>query len=340
MSAFIIGDLHYKKTNKFITDIAEENILELIKEQNPSFVVILGDTFNDHNKLWLTCYMRVCKFFEKINNLGKHIFLIIGNHEREDNKVYMTDEHFFYGHKYNPMMTIIDRLFVYDFQLPDKILKICFMPYVPPNKVHQCFIDCNIDPLSINLFFSHIDINGSKTQKLARANWEEWPPNYALNISGHVHDEEIVSHNFIYVGTPFQQAFGECENKGVYMMDLNDPSFFRTRFPLKTPLKKKITLHYTQLESYVIQPNIELKIDITGSKTQARELMKRQDMVQKYNGIQRRFVGETDIILNVPQMTHSCNFYQRLMESIQQDIELSETFKENFIDTSGSLCLK
>lgn len=340
MSVLVIGDLHYRKNNKMTTDIVERDILNIITQRNPMFIVILGDTFNDHNKLWLPCYMRVCKFFDAIASLGKHIFLLIGNHDREDNKVYMTDEHFFYGHKYNTNITVIDRNFVYELQRSnDRPLRICFVPYVPPNKLNDSFIDSNIDPTTIDIFFGHVDIHNSKTEKLAKASWPEWPSNYGLMISGHVHDKEIVSNNFIYVGTPYQSNFGECQSKGVYLMDIFAQNFPMERIPLSVPVKKKVTVHYTQLETLILEPNVEIKLEITGSKKQAKELMNRYDMRIKFAGIKYSCVGETEVNLQVPTLSQNTNFYNHLVNSIYAQNDLFPTFKDIFYDINGNLVL-
>jgi DNA repair exonuclease SbcCD nuclease subunit len=331
----IIGDLHFKKNNKLITDIIERDIINIIINNNPEFIVILGDTFNDHNKLELDTFIRVSKFLDNITLTGKIIYLLIGNHDRKDNKVYMNDEHFFYEHKKNPLIKVIDKTTY--FNIKDK--KICFVPYIPPEKLFDSFKETNIEPSEMDLFFGHIDIHGSKTEKLAKQEWPEWPDNYKLMVSGHVHDKEIVKDNFIYVGTPYQSNFGECENKGVYLMNLDDYSLKLIK--LTVPIKKKITLHYTELERFTIDPNIELKINITGSKTAARELMKRNDMVLKYSGIKISYIGEEDKFetLSLPQITKNSNFYDHLIESIMSNQTLIDIFKEEFVDQNGILNL-
>lgn len=333
MSVLVIGDLHYKKSNQMVTDIVERELLRVIIEENPLFVVILGDTFNDHNKLFLNCYIRVCKFFDKIQELGKHIFLLIGNHEREDNKVYLTDEHFFYGHKKHSNITVVDKSFIYT--INEK--QICFMPYVPPDKIADSFVDCGIDPKQVDLFFGHIDIHNSKTEKLAKAKWFEWPSTWKLMISGHVHDEEYVASNFIYVGTPYQQSYAESYSKYVNIFNLQDNTL--RKIELNTPKKKKYTLHFTDLEVFVIEPNTEIKLDIMGSKSEAKRFLERPDLKIKFAGISKHFIGEKVSNIIVPTQTHACNFYTKLVTSIHTDPQKFEIFSSIFYDSAGQLNL-
>lgn len=346
MSFLIIGDMHYKKGNQMITDIAERNILHIINTRNPLAVIIMGDTLNDHGKAWLNCYHRACKFFDRIIATGKHLYVLIGNHERENQHVYLTDEHFFYPYRGKSGITIVDSNIVKEIPFrqfgidSDSIFRMCFMPYVPADKILQSFKDCNIDPLSVSLVFAHIDIGGSKTHKLAemsgKKGWDFWPSNYPLMISGHVHDEEDVHPNFKYVGCPYQQSFSETHTKGVFLLDLFSPTFAMEKIPLNTPRKIKYTLHYLQMEHFVLEDNVEAKFDITGPKAQAREFMKRADMIAKFGHIEKKFIGEEKLDMKIPQLSHSCHFYEKLMVGIQQDEDLKATFNYIFNNNANT----
>lgn len=347
MSILCIGDMHYKRDNQMTTDIAEKNILHTINIRNPTFVIIMGDTLNDHGKAWLSCYHRACKFFDAIIATGKHLYVLIGNHERENQHIYLTDEHFFYAYKGKPGITIVDRCMIDDIPYrkfgvdSDQIFKMCLMPYVPADKILQSLTDCNINPLSVSAFFGHIDIGGSKTHKLAemsgKKNWDFWPSNYPPMYSGHVHDEEDVTSNFKYLGCPYQQSFSETHTKGIFIINLLSPIFTLEKISLNTPRKIKYVLHYLQMEHFVIESGVDVKFDITGPKSQAREFMKRADMIAKFGHIPRKYIGEEKIDMNIPQLSHSCHFYEKILLGIQQDEELKNTFNYIFNSNNGGI---
>ena len=46
-----IGDPHFKVTNIEETNKCVERLLEIVRDKNPDFVVILGDLLHEHEKL-------------------------------------------------------------------------------------------------------------------------------------------------------------------------------------------------------------------------------------------------------------------------------------------------
>lgn len=80
ITCLAIGDPHFQVNN--VPDAQEliEKVNNLVEEQQPTFVVILGDLLHTHEKIHTTPFNLATKF---ITSLARkvHVFLIIGNHD-------------------------------------------------------------------------------------------------------------------------------------------------------------------------------------------------------------------------------------------------------------------
>lgn len=342
MSVLIIGDLHIKTNNERQIAIATIDIMETIINNHIAFIVILGDTLDNMGKIDMECLCRAADLFELLATTGKHIFILIGNHDRKNNREYMNNRHPFRGFDKYPGITIVSSCFVYDFQLKDigidtdKKLKICFVPYVPNNMYMKALQDCKINPEEISLFFSHSEFEGCKINKLSKTKCDIWPKNYPLNISGHIHNYEIVQDNLIYVGTPFQHDYTEPPNKGIFLLDLKTPGFKLTKIELRIPQKFVIKIHYTDLQNIILDPNMDIKLEIFGPTSYVKDIMNRPDMISKFLNVTKKYEEETKDkhiinknISNEPIV--NMQFYNSLIEKVSTDQRMYSVYSLLFV---------
>lgn len=334
MSVLIIGDMHYQPGNITNTEIAERDIYNILCSYNISFVVILGDILHTHEKINMDCFIRACNFIDMIRNMNKHVFLLIGNHDRPNHKVFLDERHAFNLYKDKQNITVVDTCFVYEFihytQDVEKNYRFCFVPYVPDGRYLEALETCNIDPLSMNLFFSHSEFDGCKINKLTKKKCDKWELNYPKNISGHIHNEEWVQDNLFYTGTPFQHDFNDDTNKGVFLMELDSGNFNLEKIRLTVPSKVLWTVHYTQLQTLELDPSLEIRLKIIGPISQVKSLMNRHDMIAKFGHISKRYEDESKKIVDVPLISHSLQFYEKLLISFENNQNLSNVYKELF----------
>lgn len=304
MSILIIGDIHFKTGNEKQTNILMSDISEIMTKNDIAFVVILGDTLDNHGKIDLECLCRAADFFEMIISTGKHLFVLIGNHDRKNNKDFMTNKHPFRGWRNQNGITIVESTYVYDFPVSnlgietDQKMKFCFVPYVPNDRYIEALRVGNVNIDEISMFFSHQEFAGCKINKLTGGKCDSWDLNWPLNISGHIHDFEDVQPNLKYVGTPFQHNFSDSSNKGVFLLDLKNALLNNTGWSLikkELNIPKKIVwrVHYKDLANVVLDPNLDIRLEIYGPTALVREIMKRPDMSLKFQNISKKYKEET-----------------------------------------------
>lgn len=96
LSALLIGDPHFKVTNSRETEAFTERIYKIIDERKPTFAVNLGDTFDTHERLHVAVLNRGIKFIKKLSKCTP-TFVLIGNHDRVNNQVFLDNVSPFVG---------------------------------------------------------------------------------------------------------------------------------------------------------------------------------------------------------------------------------------------------
>jgi predicted phosphodiesterase len=328
MSLLVIGDLHIKPSNFRNIEIMKRDILQIMGERKVTITILLGDILDNFEKIDLDSLNIAEDLFDSILSTGSSLIVLIGNHDRKNNKDFLTNKHVFNSQKHKKGITIVDTCIVYDVQLNiDKKIKFCLVPYVPNDMYFKALEHCSINPKEISLFFSHHEFSGCKINMLSKSKTDVWPLDYPLNISGHIHDMEIVQPNLFYTGTPFQQSFSDLNNKGVFIIDLNSKNFDMQRIELSVPRKIKLKVHYTQINKIILDSINEYKLEILGPHEITKEIMNRPDMIAKFGHISKKYKDEEEVHKQLPEISHSCMFYEKYILGIQSNPKLLQTYK-------------
>ena len=328
----VIGDPHFQINNIKQTDILHEDILKIIGSKKPDFLVILGDLLHKHEKIDAYTFIRLQRFLMDIHKTGIEIFILVGNHDRPHNKVYMTDEHPFNSFKLWSNTHVIDKCQIFK----RKDIKFICIPYVPNGMCLQALSDCNIleeEIKSSNLVFCHSEFSGCKINKISGTKCDTWPSNYPFNIAGHIHDYEKIGDNLLYVGTPFQQTFSERNDKGVHLISFDEEkNIVIDKIILSIPSKIYLTIDYKELYSIVI-PEGEVKIKIVGPILEVKKLLMTEELSHKFSNVKIVYT-DTSLIKEIPKNKNMLSFSERLHCEIKKDNELYEIFSSSFLNQS------
>lgn len=213
------------------------------------------------------------------------------------------------------------------------------MPYVPDLMYMKALKEYNVDINSIDTFFSHGEFEGSKLNNLLKKELDVWPIDAPLNITGHIHMFEIIQPNLIVAGTPTQLDFIDKSKKGVLLLDFIDKP--KINF-LELNLNKMVvlTVHYTQLESLILENDITYCLEIYGPTYYVKQLMDRPDIYNKFKGIKRKFFEEEknkvkitkDDLININKdlITDDSRFYNDLSKIISSDQRMYNVYLSLF----------
>lgn len=319
MNCLVIGDPHFKVNNKEETDIMSENTISFAQNLKPHFIVCLGDVLDRHETIHISPLIRAVDFLIKLSNIST-TYVLIGNHDRPNNNVYMTNEHPFSALKDRSNIIIVDKT------LHTQInnFNFSFVPYVPPGKFKEAL--GNIDLHTIHTIFAHQEFLGAKMGAIKSTVGDLWEKELPLVISGHIHDFDILQENIIYVGTPIQHSFSDDSNKGIYLFTFSENKNYKyDKFDLGLPLKKIIRLNCNEYHKInKLNPKHYYKIILTGTPEEIK-LLKLNDFTLPHSKFVFKTISSTHIQHDVENY-HTKGFISLFLEKIQDNPSLLSTF--------------
>lgn len=255
---YAIGDVHISDRHLSMSKEAITNTIKHIKSSiangtNIDIIVVMGDTLDKHDNMKISHKDMAIRFFRELSEI-KTTIVLIGNHDRPNNKDWMSNLHPFMGieeeldKSRNHITKEIERLTKLGVSkdklpiLPPKNLyfiskprvlriqnkyPILFMPYVPPGR----FIEAITEYLKFShksnklteikgikdfsLIFAHQEFKGVCYGPIASTKGDDWPDDYPLVISGHIHNRHFLKDNVFYTGSLYPITMSESNDKGV-----------------------------------------------------------------------------------------------------------------------------
>lgn len=336
----LIGDPHFKTSNALETTQLHNSVLRYLKS-NPSinFVVVLGDILHCHEKIHTQPFCRAVNFLTDLAN-ERETFALIGNHDRINNNVFLTQEHPFTGLKEYKNLHIVDTTLYFSpsSQGEDNNL-FAFVPYVPNGRFKEALeinkkneSDKNEYEKCIGIF-AHQEFMGSKCGAYISEDGDEWEENLPPVFSGHIHEYQRPQKNIFYPGIPFQHGFGESDDKAIYLLTIGPPipgkeqNWTTQKIELEITSKKLFNMKLEDFDSFVPPENCLIKINFMCQDTSMKKIISTKqfkEKIKKYKIEYKLKVEKTKSIIR----NHS-SFLENLERRISQsDKEIQEAFKE------------
>lgn len=232
MKIIWIGDMHLRLSDLLDADSIVDQLLGIIKSEQPELVVLAGDQFDSFAVVRSEILAVWTRFFTTLSNSNVRLMALVGNHDMAgaDGGVSAMEPF-----KNYPHVTIVDKQTV--IIPPGDEYEIHFLPFMRSSSEFEATLR-KTPPGSF--VFGHQSVNGAQFENgfydphgadpLAAAHLN------AL-ISGHVHKEQQVE-NIWYPGTPRQLTFSDAgERKSVYTVSLSKSGYtVEKRHVLDLPL--------------------------------------------------------------------------------------------------------
>lgn len=239
---YAIGDPHISKRHLSLSQEAISGTIRLLeKRTDVDLVVIMGDILDRHDDAKLTFQRMAIDWVNQLVSIaereaqkkdGKNIVIVvlIGNHDRPNNQDVFSEIHPFMG-----MQDIPKRLYIVNKPKAVSIngSLILFTPYVPPGKLESSFGEYlklmhasgkwkQISSMrDFALIFSHQEYKDAPYGPIISVKGDEWPENYPMNISGHIHTRLLLKPNLLYTGSLYPITTSESNDKGVISGEYN-----------------------------------------------------------------------------------------------------------------------
>lgn len=279
MKFLCIGDIHIKTNNIPNINILIKRLdIFLSTQKNLSFVVLMGDVLDHHEKLYTVC---LNKLHELIKTITKHYdcYLLVGNHDFISNNITGENKHPFTFTKYMDKVKVIDKMTIVTID-NKKIIMCPFVPdntFINPVKEYKENLNTRFPNhwKTADCILAHQLFKGAKMGAIISEDGDEWKAEYPFVISGHIHDKQWLNNdNVYYTGSSMQHAYGESHDKTIALVDLNEKGDSQkeskdnkskiTEIDLKLPKKKIIYVSdIKKIKDIKFDDETEYKISIT-----------------------------------------------------------------------------
>ncbi len=326
----VIGDPHFKTGTLHRSEVMIDEIIKLLSSSKPDIIVCLGDVLDRFANIRQEALSQAVDFF-KLLQTHAPTYILVGNHDRPNNAVFLTDEHPFNAVKYwEPIPYPIT---IVDFPIESIIegMSFIFAPYTPNGR----FIEA-LDHLSSwktsKLIFAHQDFFGAIYNQQKSETGDRWEKSFPTVISGHIHDYQELSKNIIYIGAPIQHAFNESPEKSCSWITVTPDSIKCERLFIQSPIYWTYKIHVNDIKSFIppkLPKHSDMKLVIEGTFSEIKGLNKIAK-VKEWNkqGIRIQPMVKTDASTsaiipknNGTKIIHK-PFIVYLKESIQDNSEL------------------
>lgn len=259
-----IGDAHFQVSNILEVEEFILKCLNYVKDNNPDFIVVLGDLLHTHERLHTTALNKAHNFIHQLSNV-KHTFVLVGNHDMINHSQYLNEEHWMNAMKKWDNVTIVDTVKTYQ----NNDMNFIFLPYVNPGRFQEALNTINENEWKRSkCIFAHQEFAGCKMGAQISVEGDNWEIDNPMVISGHIHSNQRPQENIYYPGSSMEHSFGESQRNiialAIFKEDEKIPEVIET--DLQLPRKRLIYLNIVDVYDYEI-PNTKdkLKLSINGS---------------------------------------------------------------------------
>jgi hypothetical protein len=204
---FVIGDPHIKNSNAIQTEALKNTIADIIQRRNEEMdaVVVLGDILDRHDRVDIHPLSRATSFLAAIRDAlpqPKPLWILIGNHDRPNNSVFMTDEHAFNALKKWQNTVVADETIEV---LTLGEVPFLLVPYVPKGRFQEAVGTEFGDVVGV---FAHQEFRGAPLGSIKSLDGDVYPTDAPYCVSGHIHEMCQLASNVFYTGTPYSVGWG------------------------------------------------------------------------------------------------------------------------------------
>lgn len=324
----IIGDQHFKISN--IPEVEEyiEKISNIVKEENPDFIVLLGDMLDQHEKIHTTPLNKAYDFIDKMRTIAM-TFVIVGNHDMTNNSVFLTDEHWLNGLKEWDDVVVVDKAITYSINNIEFVL----CPYVFSGRFEEALNTIeNYDWRNAKCIFCHQEFEGCKMGAIISIDGDRWDLKNPNVISGHIHKNQTIN-NIYYPGSSMQVSFGETDKNIISSVEFthNEKDYLLNEIEIDLPRKKIVYIDVDDFDNFDVDKNKnnyndKVKVSVSGSYEEFKTLKKTnkyKDMIDK---------GNIQVVFKTKKKE-----LKRIKEHLSEQIENQ---KNNDQDKNGSVSFR
>ena len=270
MKGLVVGDPHSKVSNTHEIDMLGDAIVAEAKRLRADAIFLLGDLSDSFEKVHILAMYAICCFFRKLQALDIPIYVLVGNHDMLNNRVFLEEFHALAPFKQWKGITIVDKVIVgRNFTL---------VPYVAPGRFLEALNTAGDGWKKSKAIFCHQEFRDAPLGAVLSKVGDVWPAENPLVISGHIHDECWLAPNIRYVGEPADSSYGGKGNRTISLFEfLDNGTFVETLIDLKLPRKITLTLGVEDAKVLTMPENTSVRLNLVGTSEELTAFKKTKE---------------------------------------------------------------
>lgn len=323
MKILAIGDPHFRTNNISECELLHKQLINIISEQPPDLIIVLGDLLHYHERLHTTALNQAYKFINMLRNYT-HTFILTGNHDFISNAQFLTDKHWMNALKEWKNVTIVDK--VISFRQNNK--HIILLPYVPPGRFEEALNTLQESWKTADAIFCHQEFYGVQMGAIKSLDGDKWLLDYPYVFSGHIHDRQQLQPNLYYVGSCIQHAFGESSKKTVALLNFEKESINILEIPTNLPRKKIVYIDIEDVGEFKEKEDSRdhIKLCVKGTYEQFKGFKK----TKQYK----------DLISQGVKIAYKPQQLEKIEEDVQENIVFDDILYKLVMKDKNSYLLK
>lgn len=258
LEVLCIGDLHFDASNRIVTDKLHDVTSRILEDKKPDCVVIMGDLL-DKRGPHQSVFDRLEKYLRMIHELSERVVVIIGNHDRVNDSVFLGDCHYFNAFKKWERMTIVDEVETMEMNN----FQFLFVPYVKDGR----FLEAVNTRVSDEEFKRQHFVFAHQMFSTHSPTGDIIQPDYPPIGSGHIHDYYNSKSSgiedfklLIYFGSVQQVSFAESEDKSFSLLQFEEGKGLpdEERIPIRLTEKRSVYIDYEEFSDLRLPRGIKL----------------------------------------------------------------------------------
>lgn len=263
MKVIAVGDQHFQTSN--VPDVTQFviKLTELVINEKPDLIVLLGDLLHTHERLHVMCLNMAVDFVRKMSELAP-VVILVGNHDMINNSQFLTDGHWLNCLKYIPNVEVADKVI----HKKIKDVHMVFCPYVPNGRFQEALNSNEEDWDFCDIIFCHQEFYNCKMGAITSVDGDRWPQDFPEIISGHIHSKQRPQSNIYYCGSSIQVAYGESEDNIIPILELGGSGKYKLReVDLNLSKKKIVYKDISEADDFKVEDvkKDQVKLSLSGS---------------------------------------------------------------------------
>lgn len=279
----LMTDTHLMESTVDINISIFEQARDICLEKGLTRIYHLGDVFDSRKAQTQEMFVVLDSIFEMLQEAELELVIICGNHDKTN---YESGDSFLLPFKHYPNVQIID--YYIPIKLEDYKLTVHLMPFFDEKSGLYADILQNNQEITAgdtNILLTHIGVNEAKMNSgtiIEESIDKDLFEHYDKVYVGHFHDYQIIKGGkVIYIGSAYQENFGEDNKKGFQILKSDGSiEFIKSKFPeykkISIDVNTKTKAQIDELKTEYANSEDNIRFNFTGSKEKLAKLDKQE----------------------------------------------------------------